>query len=57
MIKCQKKLFMLQALCGDEAYAVAAYLNVLNDLRMESRIFRMIQEAGILKPLKMETQS
>jgi hypothetical protein len=30
------------------------YLNGLNDLKSSMRIFRMIQEAGVLQPLEMQ---
>jgi hypothetical protein len=36
---------------------VAVYLNGLNDLKTSVRIIRMIQEAGVLQPLEMQTQS
>jgi hypothetical protein len=37
---------------GDEA----THLNGSNDLRMGMRILRMIEEAGALQPLEMQTQ-
>jgi hypothetical protein len=48
---------MLQIAYGDEALNRAVYLNDLKDLKMGVRILRMIQEAGILQPLEMQTQS
>jgi hypothetical protein len=46
---------ILQTVYDDEALAV--YLNGLNDLKTGVRIFRMTQEAGVLQPLEMQTQS
>jgi hypothetical protein len=36
---------------------IAMYLNGLNDLKTGVRIFRMIQGAGVLQSLEMQTQS
>jgi hypothetical protein len=33
------------------------YLNGLNDLKTGVMIFKVIQEAGVLQPLEMQTQS
>jgi hypothetical protein len=38
-------------------YVVAVYLNGLHDLKTGVKNFRMIQEAGLLQPLEMQTQS
>jgi hypothetical protein len=35
----------------------AVYLNGVNDLKSGLRIFTVIQEAGVLQPLEMQTQS
>jgi hypothetical protein len=40
-----------------KSQVVAVYLNCLNDLKTGVRIFRLIQEAGVLQPLEMQTQS
>jgi hypothetical protein len=42
---------ILQTVYGDDA------LNGLNDLKTGVKIFRMVQEAGVLQPLEMQTQS
>jgi hypothetical protein len=34
---------------------IAVHFNGLNDLKTGLRIFRMIQEAGVLQPLEMQT--
>jgi hypothetical protein len=44
---------MLHTVCDD----VAMSLNGLNYLKAALRIFRMIQEAGVLQPLEMQRQS
>jgi hypothetical protein len=38
-------------------YVVAVCLNGLNKLKAGVRIFRTIQETGVLQPLEMQTQS
>jgi hypothetical protein len=48
---------ILQTVYGDKALSRSVYLNGLNDLKTGVRIFRMIQEAGVLHPLEMQTQS
>jgi hypothetical protein len=34
-----------------------SYLNGLNDLKMGMRIFKMIQEAGVIEPLEVQAHS
>jgi hypothetical protein len=47
---------ILRTVCNDEALSrVTVHLNGLNDLKTGVRIFRMIQEAGVLHPLEMRT--
>jgi hypothetical protein len=40
-----------------KTYDVAVYLNGLNALKTGVRIFRMIQDVGVLQPLEMQTPS
>jgi hypothetical protein len=47
---------MLRTVCGDKALSRSSVLIGLNDLKTGVSIFRMIQEASILQPLKMRTQ-
>jgi hypothetical protein len=37
-------------------YVVLVYVNGLNNLKAGMMIFRMVQVAGVLQPLKMQTQ-
>jgi hypothetical protein len=48
---------MLQIVYGDEAISCSNGLNGLNYLKMGLRIFRMIQEESVLRPLEMQIQS
>jgi hypothetical protein len=47
---------MLQTLCGVEALSRGRVFGWFNDLKTAVRIFRLIQEAGVLQPLEMQTQ-
>jgi hypothetical protein len=41
---------VLQTVCGDEVLSFSRYLNGSKDLKM-------VQEAGVLQPLEIQTQS
>jgi hypothetical protein len=47
---------MLQTVCGDETLSRSTVSDCLNNLKTGVRIFRVIQEAGVLQPLEMQTQ-
>jgi hypothetical protein len=47
---------MLQLSMVMKPQVIAVYLNGLNNLKTSVRIFRTIQEAGVLQPLEMQTQ-
>jgi hypothetical protein len=49
---------MLQTVRGAETlHCSSVYLIGFNDLKTVVRIFRMIQDAGVLQPLEMQTRS
>jgi hypothetical protein len=48
---------MLEIVYGDEALNRSSVFAWFKELMNGVRIFRMIQEAGVLQPLEMQTQS
>jgi hypothetical protein len=48
---------MLQTVYDNEELSRSSVFEWLNDLKRGVRIFSMIQKAGVLQPLEMQTQS
>jgi hypothetical protein len=48
---------MLQSVYGDEALSSSSVFEWCKRLKTGVRIFGMIQQAGVLQPLEMQTQS
>jgi hypothetical protein len=57
-VKRQQKLYeMLQTVSGDEALSRSSVFEWFKRFKDGVKIFRMIQEAGVLQLLEMQTQS
>jgi methyltransferase-like protein len=57
LCKMPKEIYeMLQTVCGDDVLSYSRVYDFLNDLKAGMRIFRIIQEAGVLQHNEMQTQ-